>query len=135
MNDGIYFGMELEAYLAEERLSSSGIKQLLVHPLHFWAHSWMNPRRPEPDDTPFTELGTAYHKRVIEGAAAFAASDEDYLIPSCVLGATVSGLVSRSILNDAVIGPGRAALMRWKPHLPAATAEVMPVSPASSVAS
>ncbi|MBI2808441.1 MAG: cysteine protease StiP family protein [Planctomycetes bacterium] len=40
------------------------------------------------------------------GAAAFAASDEDYLIPSCVLGATVSGLVSRSILNDAVIGPG-----------------------------
>lgn len=31
--------------------------------------------------------------------------------------------------------PGRAALMRWKAHLPAATAEVMPVTPASSVAS
>ena len=40
------------------------------------------------------------------GAAAFAASAEDYLIPSSVLGATVSGLVSRSILNDAVVGPG-----------------------------
>jgi hypothetical protein len=40
------------------------------------------------------------------GAAAFAPSDEDYLIPSSVLGATVSGLVSRSILNDAVVGPG-----------------------------
>ena len=26
--------------------------------------------------------------------------------------------------------PGRAALMRWKAHLPAATAEVIPVSPA-----
>jgi hypothetical protein len=40
------------------------------------------------------------------GAAAFAASAEDYLIPSSVLGATVSGLISRSILNDTVVGPG-----------------------------
>jgi hypothetical protein len=40
------------------------------------------------------------------GAAAFAASAADYLIPSSVLGATVSGLVSRSILNEAVVGPG-----------------------------
>jgi hypothetical protein len=40
------------------------------------------------------------------GVAAFAATDEDYLIPSSVLGATISGLVSRSILNDSVIGPG-----------------------------
>ena len=34
------------------------------------------------------------------GAAAFAATSDDYLIPSSVLGATISGLVSRSILND-----------------------------------
>lgn len=40
------------------------------------------------------------------GAAAGAATDEDYLIPSSILGATISGLVSRSILNDAVVGPG-----------------------------
>ena len=40
------------------------------------------------------------------GAATFAATAEDYLIPSSILGATVSGLVSRSILNDTVIGPG-----------------------------
>src|SRR5262249_38775324 len=40
------------------------------------------------------------------GRAAVAASSEDYLIPSCLLGATVSGLVSRSILNAAVVGPG-----------------------------
>jgi hypothetical protein len=40
------------------------------------------------------------------GAAAFAATADDYLIPSSVLGATVSGLVSRSILNAAVVGPG-----------------------------
>lgn len=40
------------------------------------------------------------------GAAAVAATGDDYLIPSAVLGATVSGLVSRSILNAEVVGPG-----------------------------
>lgn len=40
------------------------------------------------------------------GEAVFAPTAEDYLIPSSVLGATISGLVSRSILNDAVVGPG-----------------------------
>ena len=40
------------------------------------------------------------------GAAAVAATADDYLIPSAVLGATVSGLVSRSILNADVVGPG-----------------------------
>src|SRR5262249_53955556 len=33
-------------------------------------------------------------------------TSDDYLIPSSVLGATISGLVSRSILNAAVVGPG-----------------------------
>ncbi|MEQ1528644.1 MAG: cysteine protease StiP domain-containing protein [Methylococcales bacterium] len=33
----------------------------------------------------------------LSGSAAVAASGEDYLIPSCILNATVSGLVSRSI--------------------------------------
>jgi hypothetical protein len=41
----------------------------------------------------------------LAGVAACAASCDDYLIPSSILNATVSGLVSRSILNDA-IGPG-----------------------------
>jgi hypothetical protein len=40
----------------------------------------------------------------LAGAAACAASCEDYLIPSSILNATVSGLVSRSVLNDS-IGP------------------------------
>ncbi len=40
------------------------------------------------------------------GAAAVAATADDYLIPSAVLGATVSGLVSRSVLNADVVGPG-----------------------------
>jgi hypothetical protein len=41
----------------------------------------------------------------LAGAAACAASGDDYLIPSSILNATVSGLVSRSVLN-AAIGPG-----------------------------
>ena len=39
------------------------------------------------------------------GAAHTAATTEDYLIPSSVLNATVSGLVSRSVLNSETIGP------------------------------
>jgi hypothetical protein len=38
----------------------------------------------------------------LAGAAAVAASCEDYLIPSSILNATVSGLISRSVLNDAL---------------------------------
>lgn len=38
------------------------------------------------------------------GAAVFAASCEDYLIPSTLLGGTVSGLVSRSVLRSGDIG-------------------------------
>ena len=41
----------------------------------------------------------------LAGSAACAASCDDYLIPSSILNATVSGLISRSILNEA-IGPG-----------------------------
>lgn len=40
----------------------------------------------------------------LAGTAARAASSLDYLIPSSILNATVSGLVSRSVLNDS-IGP------------------------------
>lgn len=40
----------------------------------------------------------------IAGSAAYAASSIDYLIPSSILNATVSGLVSRSLLNSS-IGP------------------------------
>lgn len=40
----------------------------------------------------------------LAGCAEFAASNEDYLIPSSILNSTVSGLVSRSILNEE-IGP------------------------------
>jgi hypothetical protein len=40
------------------------------------------------------------------GCADLAPSDEDYLIPSGLLNAIVSGLVSRSVLNADLVGPG-----------------------------
>jgi hypothetical protein len=41
----------------------------------------------------------------LSGTAAVSATHEDYLIPSCILGATVSGLISRSILNQEYLTP------------------------------
>jgi len=38
----------------------------------------------------------------LAGSAAVSASGEDYLIPSSILNATVSGLVSRSVLNEQI---------------------------------
>ncbi|MCA8907140.1 MAG: cysteine protease StiP family protein [Rhodospirillaceae bacterium] len=42
----------------------------------------------------------------LAGVAALAATAADYLIPSAILNAVVSGLVSRTVLNDDVVGPG-----------------------------
>ncbi len=40
------------------------------------------------------------------GRADLAATYDDYVIPSGLLNGIVSGLVSRSVLNDALVGPG-----------------------------
>lgn len=42
----------------------------------------------------------------LAGAANIAATAEDYLIPSSVLNAVVSGLVSRTVLRGDLVGPG-----------------------------
>jgi hypothetical protein len=42
----------------------------------------------------------------LAGTAAWCSGAEDYLIPSSILNATVSGLISRSILNDQVVSKG-----------------------------
>lgn len=48
------------------------------------------------------------------GRASLAASGDDWLIPSGILGCTVSGLISRSILNSDVVGPGDYhACVQW----------------------
>lgn len=42
----------------------------------------------------------------LAGIAGLAAGNEDYVIPSAILNGVVSGLVSRTVLNDEVVGPG-----------------------------
>lgn len=70
--DGVYFGLPEDAYHALPRLSASGIKNLLVSPMDFWARSWLNPRRKDDEDEPeWATKGKAYHKRICEGREAF----------------------------------------------------------------
>lgn len=51
------------------------------------------------------------------GCADMAPSDEDYLIPSGLLNGIVSGLVSRSVLNDALVRPGDYHACAYFDHL------------------
>lgn len=53
------------------------------------------------------------------GCADVAASDEDYLIPSGLLNAIVSGLVSRSVLNAELVGPDDFHACVYYSHLAA----------------
>lgn len=68
---GVYYDMAEADYHAAPALSSSGIRWLLVSNLDFWARSWMNPSPIEVPDTKATIGGSAYHKRILEGADAF----------------------------------------------------------------
>ncbi|TAN65495.1 MAG: hypothetical protein EPN17_16585 [Methylobacter sp.] len=49
--------------------------------------------------------GELYVLADLSGSAAVAASSEDYLIPSCILNATVSGLISRSVYDPQTASP------------------------------
>jgi hypothetical protein len=51
------------------------------------------------------------------GAAEMAATAEDYLIPSSVLNAVVSGLISRTVLSDALVAPGDFHACRYYAEL------------------
>ncbi len=67
---GIYLGMPEAEYHADPSLSNSGVRDLRVSPLTYWINSVLNPDR-EPDDTEAKETGKAFHKRILEGKAAF----------------------------------------------------------------
>ena len=71
---GIYFGLSEDGYHADPALSSSGIKTILASPEDYWWQSAMNPDRPTDDDTEAKYWGRAYHKRILEGKAAFDAA-------------------------------------------------------------
>ncbi|WP_375767278.1 cysteine protease StiP family protein [Archangium gephyra] len=82
----------------------------------------------------------------LAGVARLAATSEDYLIPSSILNATVSGLISRTILNDACVGPGEfhacvhyehlapADLSRWFVDALTARIEALRTEPAAPLA-
>jgi hypothetical protein len=53
----------------------------------------------------------------LAGVADLSATPEDYLIPCSILNAAVSGLISRSILNEELVAPGQFhACVLWE-HL------------------
>ena len=66
--DGIYFDLSFADYLAQERLSGSGLTKLIEGPSVFWADSWMNPDREPEEETPSMALGSAYHAARFEPA-------------------------------------------------------------------
>ncbi len=70
MADGIYFGMTDDVYHGLHRLSSSGIRKLQSCVEDYWSVSWMNPLY-EDEKSDAMILGTAYHKRVLEGKKLF----------------------------------------------------------------
>ena len=60
LEDGIYFNLDEEIYQAQNRLSQSGVQNMLISPPLFWARSWLNPDRKEVDKEAKV-TGRAYH--------------------------------------------------------------------------
>ncbi len=75
LTNGIYFDLDFDEYHAIERLSKSGIKQLLVSPADYWADSPLNPApiklTPEQERRQKIArlLGSAYHCARLEPLA------------------------------------------------------------------
>ena len=69
---GVYFGMPEDEYHRAFALSATGIKHLRISPLDFWARSPLNAER-AAEESEARIIGRAYHKRIIEGEAAFEA--------------------------------------------------------------
>jgi hypothetical protein len=72
MKPGIYFALPEEIYHADAALGSNDLKLVRRDPAQFWLRSKMNPKRHlYNSSTKSTVLGTAMHKIVLEGMAAF----------------------------------------------------------------
>lgn len=72
---GVHFGLSEDDYFSVPALSASGVKNLRMSPLDFWARSrWLNPAYEDDNEEPDSfarVLGKAYHKRILEGREAF----------------------------------------------------------------
>lgn len=65
--DGLHFGLSDKAYFAIPALSASGIRDLLVSPLTYWAEH-LDPER-EDESTKAQDFGRAFHCRLLEPGA------------------------------------------------------------------
>lgn len=68
--EGLHFNMSDDEYFSIPCLSASGLKMLKTNPSKFWWYSWMNPEK-EEKNTEARIIGKAFHKRILEGSAAF----------------------------------------------------------------
>lgn len=71
MPDGVYFGLPEEQYHQAVALSASGMKWLRVSSMDWWARSPLNADPDDEEDSDARIIGTAYHKRILEGRDAF----------------------------------------------------------------
>jgi hypothetical protein len=69
--DGIYFGLDENAYHDDPSLGSTDLRRLARNPTSYWWDSPMNPARPRRRETPSLLFGRAMHKLIYEGADAF----------------------------------------------------------------
>lgn len=75
---GVYFGMANEDYHAIPCLNGSLLKKLFKSPSSFYYHSWLNPFKAKSRKSKALNIGTAYHKRILEGKEAF---EKAYCLP------------------------------------------------------
>ena len=100
---GVHFGLSDEEYFSVPALSASGMKNLRISPLDFWARSaWLNPNyeddQEDASDSFARTLGKAYHKRILEGRGAFDACYAPSFDPS----AHPDALESADQIKDAL---------------------------------
>jgi len=70
---GIYFGMPEEQYHAIHAGSTSGLKNLSVSSMDYWANSALNRDREEQSRKDYFDFGKAIHCLVLEGEEAYQA--------------------------------------------------------------
>ena len=78
MKDGIYFNMPEDEYHSIDRLSASGMKDILESPTKYWFNSKLNPLYVERA-TDAMDAGTMYHTYILEGESVF---NDKYIVKS-----------------------------------------------------
>lgn len=98
--EGVCFGMPHDTYLRMGGLSFSSAKYALISGMDVWARSSLNPQPEEREQSLYTDLGAAYHARIIEGPEEFAARFAPTLRPEDYPDALVSADDLRSKLRE-----------------------------------